>query len=371
MAAKRSLLLFVGCVFSFFICVRAAAEGIIPEDDVEGEMSMEGFLGLMEDQDQGERRLSHSGGCNPATYEALLQAGKDRNPNGGRALFDEYRTLFGNRKRISFRELRQMLSDLGVRRPAGQARCLFRSIGKNRSDRLNFRQFKAASGVMGDPHIKKWDGVKFDFHGECDLVLATSKHFANGLGLDVHLRTTKLGEYSFSEVIAVRVGNTTLEVHVNPEVGQPQIYLDGKKQPMDELPLQLPVGNLVLSPVEGELVENRQDVLRLHGEEMLDLSYFVTSKKYLSFSLESDHMSDTRGLMGTNEFPSRTLSRNGVDMEATKENQAAADQFGLEWQVKLDDPRLFHEARAPQWPETCIMPMSSMDATDQPSSSCH
>ena len=193
-------------------------------------------------------------------------------------------------------------------------------------------------------------------------VLATSKQFANGLGLDVHLRTTKLGEYSFSEAIAVRVGNTTLEVHVNPEVGEPQIYLDGSKKQAEELPLQLPVGNLVLSSVEGDLVENRQDVLRLHGEEMLDLSYFVTSKKYLSFSLESDHMSDTRGLMGTNEVPSRTLSRSGVDMDATKENQIGADQFGLEWQVKLDDPRLFHQARAPQWPETCIMPSYSGEA---------
>ena len=71
-------------------------------------------------------------------------------------------------------------------------------------------------------------------------------------------------------------------------------------------------------------------------------------------------MADTVGLMGTFEASgkSRAMSRSGVLMSADKDDQEACDHFGLEWQVQKDDPRLFREARAPQWPETCRMPSS-------------
>lgn len=44
-------------------------------------------------------------------------------------------------------------------------------------------------GASGDPHINSWSGQTYDFHGGCDLVLLQDPDFANGLGLNIHIRT--------------------------------------------------------------------------------------------------------------------------------------------------------------------------------------
>ncbi|CAB9525491.1 expressed unknown protein [Seminavis robusta] len=46
------------------------------------------------------------------------------------------------------------------------------------------------SGIAtGDPHIKRWNGEGYDFHGECELVMLSNPKFNNGQGLSIHLRT--------------------------------------------------------------------------------------------------------------------------------------------------------------------------------------
>ena len=62
------------------------------------------------------------------------------------------------------------------------------------------------SGSMGDPHIKTWTGEWYDYHGECDLVLLSAPSFANGVGLDIHIRTTICYEYSHIESVAIQIG---------------------------------------------------------------------------------------------------------------------------------------------------------------------
>eukprot|EP00980_Cylindrotheca_fusiformis_P008662 scaffold1848_cov111-Cylindrotheca_fusiformis.AAC.3 len=44
-------------------------------------------------------------------------------------------------------------------------------------------------GSKGDPHFITWKGEHFEYHGQCDMVLTQDSEFANGLGLDVHIRT--------------------------------------------------------------------------------------------------------------------------------------------------------------------------------------
>ncbi|CAB9524317.1 Calcium-binding EGF domain [Seminavis robusta] len=63
----------------------------------------------------------------------------------------------------------------------------------------------------GDPHFKTWHGVKFDYHGECDLVLVDHPSFANGKGLRVHIRTTRVKYFSYIERIALQIGDDILE----------------------------------------------------------------------------------------------------------------------------------------------------------------
>merc|ERR1711935_803940 len=67
-----------------------------------------------------------------------------------------------------------------------------------------------ASG-SGDPHFKTWTGDKYDYHGECDLVLVDHPAFANDLGLKIHIRTERVKYFSFISNIAVQIGDDVLE----------------------------------------------------------------------------------------------------------------------------------------------------------------
>lgn len=66
-------------------------------------------------------------------------------------------------------------------------------------------------GGGGDPHFKTWTGIKYDYHGECDLVLVNNPSFADGLGLRVHIRTVRVGYFSYIERTAIKIGDDVLE----------------------------------------------------------------------------------------------------------------------------------------------------------------
>jgi hypothetical protein len=76
--------------------------------------------------------------------------------------------------------------------------------------------------VQGDPHFKTWRGQKYDFHGECDLILLQNKDFETGLDLDVHIRTQMLRDMSYISSAVLRIGSDVLEVE-----SQGVYYLNG------------------------------------------------------------------------------------------------------------------------------------------------
>jgi von Willebrand factor type D domain len=65
--------------------------------------------------------------------------------------------------------------------------------------------------TSGDPHFTTWNGSKFDFHGECDLVFVQSPAFNHGLGLDIHVRTKIVRSWSYIDVAVVKIGKDVLE----------------------------------------------------------------------------------------------------------------------------------------------------------------
>ena len=71
--------------------------------------------------------------------------------------------------------------------------------------------------VFGDPHFKTWAGEFYDFHGVCDLVLIKNPEFKNGLGMHIHLRTTRTRMWSYVSSAAIRIGEDILEVIGGPE----------------------------------------------------------------------------------------------------------------------------------------------------------
>ena len=71
-----------------------------------------------------------------------------------------------------------------------------------------------------EPHCKTFDGTKYGFHAECDLVATSSPFFGNGQGLFICIRTTlKNNAYAYISGATLGIGTEYLEFEAvtNPD----------------------------------------------------------------------------------------------------------------------------------------------------------
>jgi hypothetical protein len=194
-------------------------------------------------------------------------------------------------------------------------------------------------GCDGDPHFKTWRGKRFDFHGECDLVLLHSSAFESGLGLDVHIRTKIRSDMSYISSAALRIGLNVLEVE-----SQGIYYLNGVLSAT--LPAEF--SGFAFSHMQPT---DKQHVFEVYlgGRERIKIK---TYKDFVSVLIEqgkSEHFLHSVGLMG--DF--RNGDKIARDVKTVLDD---ANAFGQEWQVLDTEPSLFHALRLPQHPQKCIMP---------------
>lgn len=213
----------------------------------------------------------------------------------------------------------------------------------------------------GDPHFKTWTGEKFDYHGECDLVLIDNPSFNEGQGLRVHIRTTRVDYFSYIERIAVQIGEDVLEFANDAE----NFLLNGS-------PAE-PIRKYHKTMLGGFIVRRNKKSLSIRLTDPHDGSYH--SQKIAKIDLKVRHngfsgidvtagenveskiFEGALGLLG--EWPlGRPLARDGKT--AIKLDRHNATDFALEWQVRDTEPMLFKEARFPQYPQTCTPPAKMM-----------
>merc|ERR1712003_279200 len=68
------------------------------------------------------------------------------------------------------------------------------------------------SGIYGDPHFKTWSGLKYDYHGICDLMLINHPGFSRGDGMEIQVRSKRTRQWSYISTASIRIGSETLEV---------------------------------------------------------------------------------------------------------------------------------------------------------------
>jgi hypothetical protein len=204
-------------------------------------------------------------------------------------------------------------------------------------------------GSSGDPHFRTWTGDKFDYHGECDLVLVDNPAFSYGLGLRVHIRTARIKFYSYIESIAVRIGEETLEFHNDAQ----HFSINGEKVEPEQKGVD--------TKLSGFVIRRYKEAISIRLDDQVSKARIDLLARKIGFPTvhfdgdTTDIFQGSLGLIG--EWGSgKKLARDGT----TEMNDPDATEFALEWQVRDTEPMLFQEARFPQFPTQCVPPKMMM-----------
>eukprot|EP00980_Cylindrotheca_fusiformis_P015008 scaffold4127_cov126-Cylindrotheca_fusiformis.AAC.4 len=188
------------------------------------------------------------------------------------------------------------------------------------------------SGSNGDPHFRKWNGGHFEYHGQCDMILVKDEDFADGLGLEVQIRTKLVKFWSFIRNAVIRIGEDTLEMqgstNTTGSIRSTRVKYGGKNKISRSFKIDLSS--------------------KYPGQKIVFGSY----KEFVRVDFHNanvDAFGNSVGMLG--DFTTgKTLARDGV-RELNDHTK-----LGHEWQVLPEDGMLFHNVSYPQFPEKCIDP---------------
>jgi len=199
-------------------------------------------------------------------------------------------------------------------------------------------------GAHGDPHMVTWSGEKYDFHGVCDLVLASTPD------LDIHIRTHEMKEWSYVEAASLRIGDDVLEVTGGKD-NMNKVRFNGVVHEIEDSKEK--VLDISGHPVVFTKTSDKSQEFEVHlgdNEKIL----FRTWNSFVSITVQNPserNFGSSVGLMGS--FPAgEKLARDN------KTILSDVNEFGQEWQVNGDEAKLFHEAKGPQFPQKCEIPSS-------------
>lgn len=196
-------------------------------------------------------------------------------------------------------------------------------------------------GAIGDPHFITFSGAKYDYHGECDLVLLQNPGYKQGIGLNIHLRTKIEKFYSYIKTAVVQIGGETFEVTGAPENLHWLNGIEGTALP----------ARISRHPIGYRKIDENQhkyNILLGNDGEFIEIAIY---KHFVSVSIKipsDENFQGSLGLMGKYENGDK-VARDGVTRIRDP------NDFGLEWQVQPSDPKLFRFAEGPQYPEKCSL----------------
>ena len=172
--------------------------------------------------------------------------------------------------------------------------------------------------------------------------------------MKIHIRTKIVSWWSYVESAVIQIGDDTLEVMGGFK--EKKYWVNGKPGPkvVDSSAMPFTIGGhkvrfRVRSDTQFQFkvfLENRQEIILRAVEDFMkvDIEHHT-----------AEAFDTVKGLMGTyNEGD--MLARDGVTILED------ANQFGMEWQVQQDEPKLFREVSAVQAPMQCKMPTMTASA---------
>ena len=192
------------------------------------------------------------------------------------------------------------------------------------------------------------------FHGGCDLVLLDNPDFHEGLGMLVHVRTKIETWWSYVESAAVRIGDQVLEINGGDK--DQWLFTNGiaMEEAVENKWYNVKFAGLVLR--YKKTGPNREAHIYLsNGQKLMMKTYNDFVKVELGEDLSL--YKGSHGMLG--RFPDgKRVARDG---ETFIEDVNA---FGQEWQVKPEEPKLFHSYEG-DWvvpaDQKCAMPTETLE----------
>jgi hypothetical protein len=179
--------------------------------------------------------------------------------------------------------------------------------------------------------------------------MVSAKKFDGKQDLDVYIRTKIQYDYSFIEAAAVRIGDDIVEVGEYGDFavnGVDTPSLGGKAGS---------IGGYPLVHTEVSKMKNTFDIVLEDGYNITLANFKNLVSVTITAEVNEKYFQDAEGLQGA--VTGELFARDG------KTIMDDMTEFGMEWQVRPDEPALFRTARAPQYPAQCIMP--SKDAAEK------
>jgi hypothetical protein len=173
----------------------------------------------------------------------------------------------------------------------------------------------------------------------------------NGLGLRIHIRTTRVKYFSFIDTIAVQIGKDVLEFDNDADL----FLVNGDLVEANRKHHKTVLGGFVVRR------DPKAISIRLHDEGRSDehpakIDLHTRKSGFPGVVVDggsTDIFKGSLGLLGDWET-GKKLARDGVT--EIDVDPADATPFALEWQVRDTDPMLFEQARFPQYPTLCTPP---------------
>ncbi|CAB9520879.1 expressed unknown protein [Seminavis robusta] len=189
-------------------------------------------------------------------------------------------------------------------------------------------------------------------------------------GLTIHIRTKIETWWSFIEAAVIQVGDQMLEVRGREEGEEARYWvngLEGDENVANDTNLAVMqdalANNLKGFKIIHKKVSKKQQAFRINLNNQGDSVSIRTFKDWVSVNLHVNpkaHNFDgvSGGMMGA--YPSGAmLMRNGATIASDP------NEFGNEWQVRADEPMLFHDRAGPQHLEKCIMPTAEKTSEER------
>ena len=202
-------------------------------------------------------------------------------------------------------------------------------------------------GPGGDPHFTSWTNEHYEYHGQCDLTLVKDAGFAQGLGLDIQIRTKIVRFWSYIKSVAIKIGDDILEIEGSADAHDAEAHYWINFENQGEL------DTFAGFPVTQKLgsIYKRQYIIDLNSKYPGASITVELFKEFVRVRFNGDEFvfGNTVGLLG--DYKSgKTLARDGATV------MHDFTEFGDEWQVLPSEPKLFHEVAHPQFPEICLKP---------------